>query len=86
MPQVFLQRGALNLGAALQKRTLCPRAHLGASHGPIRRPGSPAPPTGQPGSRRLRPATDIKVTRRDPPRRHVGERAKELLGTLFKNT
>ena len=50
MPQVFLPRGALNLGAALEKRTLCPRAHLGGSHGPIRRPGSPAPPTGQPGS------------------------------------
>lgn len=86
MPQVFLSRGAFNLGAALEKRTLCPRAHLGASHGPIRRPGSQSPPTGQPGSRRLRPAADTKVTRRDLPRHHVGERAKGLLGTLFKNT
>lgn len=45
-----------------------------------------SPPTGQPGSRRLRPAADTKVTRRDLPRHHVGERAKGLLGTLFKNT
>lgn len=83
MPQVFRPRSVLNLSIAFAQPTLCPRAHLGGSHGLTRCPCFLVQGVGQPGSRRLRHAANVEVTRRDRPRHLEGERAKGLIGTLF---